>query len=223
MRQYLPILCSLLVTSLTAFATPIQTPAAVYSQSPRDEISTTTAISSTTTDPTSTTTETGFHLTLSLNLPSNTCPPTVAPDKNGWVPVSQCNALYLYYPSFKAAIAFAVLFGLLMMAHFVQATIYKADFAWVVLMAFLGNAWLHYLTYTDTSVFASGVNAYFYMVLARMAYFFIPELQISIFKPSLLAAIFILLDFGSFIIQIIGGMSASPGQPNNAVMKGIHI
>lgn len=61
------------------------------------------------------------------------------------------------------------------------------------------------------------------MVLARMVYFFIPELQISIFKPSLLAAIFILLDFGSFIIQIIGGMSASPGQPKNAVMKGIHI
>jgi hypothetical protein len=126
------------VTSLTVFATPIQTPAAVYSLSPRDEISTSTAISSTTTDPTSTTTETGFHLTLSLNLLSNTCPPTVAPDKDGWVPVSQCNALYLYYPSFNTAIAFAVLFGLLMMAHFVQATIYKADFAWVVLM---GVAW----------------------------------------------------------------------------------
>jgi hypothetical protein len=75
---------------------------------------------------------------LSPNLPSNTCTPTVAPDKNGWVPASECNALYLYYPSFNAAIAFAVLFGLLMIAHFVQATIYKAGFAWVVLM---GVAW----------------------------------------------------------------------------------
>lgn len=137
MRHYLPILCSILVTSLTVFATPIQTPAPVYSISPRDETSTTTANPETTTRPTSTTT-TGFHLTLSLNLPSNTCTPTVAPDKNGWVPASECNAVYLYYPSFNAAIAFAVLFGLLMMTHFVQATIYKAGFAWVVLM---GVAW----------------------------------------------------------------------------------
>lgn len=138
MRRYLLILFSLLVTSLTVFATPIQTPAPVYGLSPRDETPTTTAKASTTTDPTSTTTETGFHLTLSLNLPSNTCTPTVAPDKNGWVPASQCNALYLYYPSFGAAIAFAVIFGLLMVAHLIQATIYKAGFAWVVLM---GVAW----------------------------------------------------------------------------------
>lgn len=138
MRHYLPILFSLLVTCITVSATPIQTPAPVPGISPRDETSTTTEKVSTTTVPTSTTTETGFHLTLSLNLPSNTCTPTIAPDKNGWVPASECNALYLYYPSFNTAIAFAVLFGLLMMAHFVQATIYKAGFAWVVLM---GVAW----------------------------------------------------------------------------------
>lgn len=61
------------------------------------------------------------------------------------------------------------------------------------------------------------------MVLGRMIYFFIPERQIGIFKPSILATVFVLLDFGSFIIQIIGGMSASPGQSNEAAMKGIHI
>lgn len=61
------------------------------------------------------------------------------------------------------------------------------------------------------------------MVLARMIHFFLPERQIGIFKPSLLATIFVLLDFGSFVIQIIGGMSASPGQSTEAVMKGIHI
>lgn len=58
-----------------------------------------------------------------------------------------------------------------------------------------------------------GDNAYCYMVLARMIYFFLPERQIGIFKPSLLATIFVLLDFGSFIIQIIGSMIASPANP----------
>ena len=46
--------------------------------------------------------------------------------------------MYLYYPSFGAAIAAAVIFGILTIAHFVQATLYKAGFAWVVLM---GASW----------------------------------------------------------------------------------
>jgi hypothetical protein len=75
---------------------------------------------------------------LSLNLSSNTCTPTVKPDQNGYVPPDQCNALYQYYPSFGAAIAFSVIFGIIMMTHFVQATIYKTRFVWVILM---GAAW----------------------------------------------------------------------------------
>lgn len=76
-----------------------------------------------------------FSLSLSLDLPSNTCTPTVSPDANGYVPPDQCNALYQYYPSFGAALAFSVLFGILMVTHFVQATIHKAGFVWVILMS----------------------------------------------------------------------------------------
>lgn len=36
---------------------------------------------------------------LSLDLPSNTCTPTITPDANGWVPATECNTLYNYYPS----------------------------------------------------------------------------------------------------------------------------
>ncbi|RDW67217.1 uncharacterized protein DSM5745_09083 [Aspergillus mulundensis] len=75
---------------------------------------------------------------LSLDLPTNTCTPTVTPDSNGYVPPGNCNALYAYYPSFAAAVAFSVLFGILLIAHFMQATIYKAAFVWVIL---LGAAW----------------------------------------------------------------------------------
>ena len=69
-----------------------------------------------------------FHVTIapiSLNLPSNTCHPTIKPDKNGSVPPTECNALYRFYPSFGAAILFLVLFGVVTVTHIAQAAIYK--------------------------------------------------------------------------------------------------
>ncbi|KAM5440968.1 hypothetical protein MferCBS31731_004107 [Microsporum ferrugineum] len=176
---------------------------------------------------------------LSLDLPVNTCTPTIAPDKNGWVPASECNALYLYYPSFGAAIAFTVIFGAVMLAHFIQATIYKAGFVWVILM---GATWecVGFLTRSlgtrdqQSSALATTsqlfillsplwVNAFDYMVLARMIHFFLPSRSIGIFKPAMLAKIFVILDFGAFIIQLIGGGMAGPGQTPEAAMRGIHI
>lgn len=127
------------MSAMVARASPVQTAAVAQPGSgvfPREVRPTTASTPETTTA--TTTTATGFQLTLSLDLPSNTCTPTIAPDKYGWVPPSECDALYLYYPSFGAAIAAAVIFGILTMVHFVQATMYKAGFAWVVLM---GVSW----------------------------------------------------------------------------------
>ncbi|RYN64124.1 hypothetical protein AA0118_g4202 [Alternaria tenuissima] len=47
--------------------------------------------------------------------------PTAVPGPYGYVPPSSCNALYLYNPSFSAAVAFAVLFGLLTIVHILLA------------------------------------------------------------------------------------------------------
>lgn len=69
---------------------------------------------------------------------TNTCTPTIAPDKNGYVPPTECNAMYNYYPSFKAAVAFSVLFGLILITHVVQMFAYKTGFAWVIVM---GMVW----------------------------------------------------------------------------------
>lgn len=74
-----------------------------------------------------------------------------------------------------------------------------------------------------TNIGILGVNAFDYMVLARMIHFFLPDRRIGIFKPSLLAMIFVVLDFGSFIVQLIGGSMAGPGQDQDAMMKGVHI
>jgi hypothetical protein len=68
-----------------------------------------------------------------------------------------------------------------------------------------------------------GVNAFDYMVLARMIHFFVPDHRIGIFKPSMLAMIFVVLDLGSFVIQLIGGSMAGPGADHDTMMRGIHI
>lgn len=61
--------------------------------------------------------------TITLALP--TCVQTIEPDANGYVPPGSCGALWNYYPSFAAAIAFAVVFGVLTAVHIWQAARYK--------------------------------------------------------------------------------------------------
>jgi hypothetical protein len=46
--------------------------------------------------------------------------------------------MYDYYPSFSAAVAFTVLFGIPLLAHIVQMFTYKTGFLWVIIM---GIAW----------------------------------------------------------------------------------
>lgn len=61
------------------------------------------------------------------------------------------------------------------------------------------------------------------MVLARMIWYYIPERSLMHIKPGLLAIVFVVLDFGSFVIQLVGGGMAGPGQSQDAIMRGIHL
>lgn len=78
---------------------------------------------------------------LSLDLPAQTCTPGfesyATPGLDGYVPAGSCNALWVYFPNFAAAIAFSVLFGILTIAHIGQAVMYRNGFCWVVIMACL--------------------------------------------------------------------------------------
>lgn len=76
--------------------------------------------------------------TIKIKLPSATCTQTITPDKNGYVPPGTCHALYKYYPSFGAAIATSVIFGILLAGHILEASLYKTGFCWVII---LGTAW----------------------------------------------------------------------------------
>lgn len=56
-----------------------------------------------------------------INFAVPTCIQTIEADANGYLPPGTCNALWDYYPSFSAAMAFTILFGLLTLAHLYQA------------------------------------------------------------------------------------------------------
>jgi hypothetical protein len=64
----------------------------------------------------------------------------------------------------------------------------------------------------------SGINAFAYMVVGRMIYFFLPEKKVYGIKATWLAKIFIWLDILSFIIQAVGGSMLS-NQDSRSIMR----
>lgn len=61
--------------------------------------------------------------TITLAIP--TCIQTIEPDKNGYVPPGTCGAIWNYYPSFGAALAFTGLFAALVIVHLWMSVKYK--------------------------------------------------------------------------------------------------
>ena len=179
------------------------------------------------------------HSSISLDLPSSTCTQSIKPDKNGYVPPGSCGALWNYYPSFGAAILFSVLFGGVMIAHLAQGILYKAGYCWVVLMAAIwefgsyasrvaGSRMQQNVTIATISqilvlLAPIWVNAFDYMVFARMVHYYAPSRKVWKISPSILAFMFVSLDIVSFIIQLIGGGMASPSNSPEAQKKGLNI
>lgn len=67
------------------------------------------------------------------------------------------------------------------------------------------------------------INAFIYMVMGRMIYFFIPSKAIFGIKGIKIAKIFVWLDVLSFLTQVGGGVMISPGNGEKSLMMGIHI
>lgn len=61
------------------------------------------------------------------------------------------------------------------------------------------------------------------MVLGRMIYFFIPSHSLLGIQASTLAVYFVCLDIASFVVQTIGGLMGSTGNPPDIIQKGIHM
>ena len=166
---------------------------------------------------------------------------TVAPDQNGYVPLDDCRNLWSYYPSFGAAILFSILFGMTTVTHIVQARIYRKPFCWVIIMAGIWETTgliLRVLStrnqinmglYIPEELFILlapiWINAFVYMTLGRMVYYFLPEKKVAGITARKLATYFVCMDILSFAVQGVGGSMASGGQQESAsaVMTGIHV
>jgi len=148
---------------------------------------------------------------------------SVPRDKNGYVPEYACGANYSYYPSFAAAIVFAVFFGITTFANISQAFYYRRmKLCWPLLM---GALWefasfcirmvgtkhqeitsLAFVSQVLVLLAPMWINAFLYMVVGRMIFFFVPEQKVLGIKAIKIAKIFVWLDVASFLTQV-GGWS----------------
>jgi hypothetical protein len=68
-----------------------------------------------------------------------------------------------------------------------------------------------------------GINAFVYMTLSRIIYFYIPSKSCLGIPATRLAKLFVWLDVVSFIIQLAGGVLIQPGQEPRVLNIGIKI
>ncbi|OTB00507.1 hypothetical protein M426DRAFT_33304, partial [Hypoxylon sp. CI-4A] len=177
--------------------------------------------------------------TIDIAIP--TCVQTMEPDANGYLPPGTCNALWDYYPSFSAALALTILFGLLAVTHLYQAIAYRKKFCWVIVMASFWET-MAYLFRTVSTRYQQNtgiylvfqilillsplwVNAFVYMVLGRMVYYFTPSHKVFNVPAPTLAAAFVtfVVDFIAFVIQLAGGSMAGPTAPAEDQLRAIHV
>ncbi|KAF7587594.1 hypothetical protein BBP40_007014 [Aspergillus hancockii] len=178
--------------------------------------------------------------TSSLSSSSTATCINVKPGKNGYLPPESCDAILYYEPSFAAAILFCALYGLTVIAHVVQAYQYKKKYAWVLIM---GGTWelLAFIFRTlltrhqnsdgyDTAyvllflLAPIWINAFVYMTLGRLIFFFIPEKRLGGISAQSYGLLFVWLDIFSFLVQLAGaGMSTGTDVPTSRVMLGLHI
>ncbi|KAI0484863.1 hypothetical protein GGR56DRAFT_47456 [Xylariaceae sp. FL0804] len=152
-------------------------------------------------------------------------PPGCVEGDHGYLP-PDCDSLWQYNPSYNAALAFALLFGITTLVHLFQAYQYKKGYCWVVIMA---SAWetAGYLfraantrkqqnkgEYFLWSLFVNlapiWLNAFVYMVLGRLVWTFIPTHRIMKLPAPTLGAVFVLLDIVAFMTQLCASTMEMP-------------
>ncbi|GKT61564.1 RTA1 domain-containing protein [Colletotrichum tofieldiae] len=150
---------------------------------------------------------------------------TAVPGKYGNVPIDACNSYYAFDPSFEGNTAFAVIFGLSLIAHVVQAVLHKKRFCWVICV---GASWevtafiLRTLGSRDQQQIGYQIggqllfllaplwiNAFAYMLSARLVYFVLPDQKVIGIKALALTKIFVTIDVLCFLVQAVGGAMMS--------------
>lgn len=165
---------------------------------------------------------------------------TAVPGKYGHVPITACNSYYNFDPSFGAAVAVSVIFGVLTLAHLAEAVVFRKRYAWVLVMGALwetlafvfgalgahdqqssGFATAHQLLFLLAPLW---INAFVYMTFSRMVYCFLPDGRVWVFRATGMSKWFVWADILSFVVQAVGGIMTSPGGASNDIIQtGLHI
>jgi hypothetical protein len=66
------------------------------------------------------------------------------------------------------------------------------------------------------------INAFVYMTFARLAYYILPEKRVFV-KCTSMAKYFVTFDVICFIVQVVGGIMASPGAAPSIIKTGINV
>ncbi|KAG9243265.1 RTA1 like protein-domain-containing protein [Calycina marina] len=142
--------------------------------------------------------------------------------------MTKCHSLddpknnWAYCPSLPAAVVFAVLFAGTSIMHIYQAHKYRNNYAWTVIM---GAIWEtasftirsistqhpttealydpHFLLFLIAPLW---INAFVYMLLGRMVYFFLADQRLFKIRAQRMTLTFVALDIVSFLVQILGGV-----------------
>ena len=131
-------------------------------------------------------------------------------DDHSFLDLTNPNYQFLYCPSLAAAILFTILFGLATIAHITLAVHYRKPFCWVLIM---GALWefiaaitrvFSILAPTTAPVSETSfvflvlaplwINAFDYMVLGRMVYFFLPDRRLMGVRGERMAVYFVSSD-----------------------------
>ncbi|KAH6687225.1 RTA1 like protein-domain-containing protein [Plectosphaerella plurivora] len=143
-----------------------------------------------------------------------------------------------YCPSLPAAATITACFAALTIAHLSQALLYRKRFCWVICMATFWETagfTMRLLGARDprTQAYSIGsnllvllsplwVNAFAYMVVGRMIYYWLPSKSIWRLKARTMTAWFVWIDVVLFFVQATGGSMLENEDPASAKM-GLYI
>ncbi|OAX81619.1 hypothetical protein ACJ72_04041 [Emergomyces africanus] len=141
---------------------------------------------------------------------------------------------WLYCPSIEAAILFTSLFAATTLAHMFQWFTFRKKFCWVIVMAGLWETagfafriisakqirglW-HFIPQQLFIILAPvWLNAFVFMVMGRMIYFYIPEKKVFGISAQRITVTFVLLDVFSMLVQSSSASLMSSDDPKLAKM-----
>ncbi|KAF7959940.1 hypothetical protein EAE96_001543 [Botrytis aclada] len=156
--------------------------------------------------------------TVSFAVP--TCIQTLTPDKKGYLPPGTCNALYDYYPSSILAVVFAAIFGVLTLAHIIQAFVYKKAHSFFIVSASIWGFTALILRVVSTynqqdntlelmsSIFALTIspliNAYYFILLGHLVHHYLASRSLLGVRAHFIALPFLVSNAVAFVLQLVG-------------------